>query len=91
MPADLLQLLKTSIEVGTLTVELGDPAAQLARFCDQSRVIRQNVANSVQGVPGGRVELCIADEVGRDIEGLASHNGRYIKSRPELSLVSGHD
>lgn len=50
------------------------------------------MAHRVQGIPGGRVELCVTDEIGRDFEGgtshnlggLASHNRPYVNRRPEL-------
>lgn len=87
LPGKYLEVRNESIEARGFSIELGEPRAHLPKISNKSRVIRQHMAHRIQGIPGRCVELCLFDQVRRDIEGR-SHNGRYIKSALEALPVS---
>jgi len=90
-PASSLQCVQPQIKVSGFLIELLHPRTQLAQFCDPSRVILENMANSISGRLSGRVELRGLDQMRGQFNGLASHNGHYIKSAPEALPCSGAD
>lgn len=73
---DALQLGQTLVEVCGFIVDLGELGAHAARFSNKAGVVSENEANRVQGVPGGRVELGVFDQIFGDFEGR-SHNADY--------------
>ena len=83
----MLQVSEQLIEVSGFSIELGEPRAHLSSIGDKSGVISQHMTHRIQGIPGRCVELCLFDQMRRDVEGR-SHNGRYIKSALEALPVS---
>lgn len=71
-------------------MEVKQLIAQLADLADQSRVVLQDVANGIERMPCGGVELGLLDEMGRDVEGdISSHNRPYVTRRPVPEGLSG--
>ncbi|ARS49013.1 hypothetical protein PSMEN_11620 [Ectopseudomonas mendocina] len=81
------------IELGGFVVQLLDATGEAPQIREAIRVLLQDVANSIEGMPGRGVELGGFDQVGGNFERYRrrSHNGTYIKFRPELAPLSGRN
>lgn len=79
------------VKVGCFTVEVEQLRSELADLENKPRVVLEQVANSVSCSMPWSIQLGLFDEAFGKVEGLASHNGTYIKFRPELAQFSGRN
>lgn len=66
--SQFLELSNQLIKVGPFGVELGDTSSQSTQIRDKTRVLLQDVANGVELVARGGVELGGFDQVGGNFE-----------------------
>lgn len=64
---NVLEVSEQLIDVGGFSIELGEPGTHLPKIGNKSRVIRKHMAHRIQGIPGRCVELCLFDQMRRDI------------------------
>lgn len=78
------------VKSGLFFVEAVELAAELAKLCNQSRIVIEQPGNSVSTFSTRCKQLGGFDEAGFEIES-AAHNRRYIKSASEPGQSSEAD
>jgi len=88
--AEALKGFQAIIESGLFFVETVEPAAELAKLVNQSRIVIEQPRNGVSTLSTRCIQLGGFDETRFEIES-AAHNRRYIKSPLVATPVSRAD